>query len=642
MIGALATLFAGCSAPPIVQPVIDARQSDGPALRVEFWHHLSGQPLASHGDAVHALLLFLDGQDPSSGYDQSLATLKARGILPGSFEGRAQTPIDRGTLAVALARALKLKGGLTFSIAGMSPRYAIRELEFRQLYPPSSPNQYFTGAELLGIFGAAEDYRRADPATYPQAVLAAAEPTEPTPALASDEMQSTGADALTLETWSEPRYLDDTPPDPRTTVGYGEAVVTLVRGGAQIRTAPGQPWRAPRVGDILKEGAQLRTDLYGEVQAFALPNQFVYADRLSTLTFQRVQANLQQKKVELTVEMATGRGALVVNHAGEGDPPPAPRARVAATTRAATAPTSSRYPYEDVQIDTVTTIVSPRARLAVGGTRVTLRDERPFPPLAVSLTGRAEFRNLKRQAVAFGARGRQTRVGGEHASAAEYAYERSYTDPRLPGARTEAESELLATLISRGSVVTLDPITGQRIVRGGTPPSDGQLVSSLPGRLDFSVRWNSDTNIDLVVGSPATAQNPGGELLYPAPGLDAVTSGGRTAFDHRGGPKGGIEVAFWTKSYPDGIYAVAAYNLGPRTTQVNFQAFVNKELISPFVGDETRTVAAQNSAIVLYQLDPPSPFATAAAVSRSIPARLRLAPDFRPPQGVGPVAPRTR
>ena len=43
---------------------------------------------------------------------------------------------------------------------GPSPRYATRELRYIGLFPQSSPQQTFSGPELLGIIGRAEDYQR--------------------------------------------------------------------------------------------------------------------------------------------------------------------------------------------------------------------------------------------------------------------------------------------------------------------------------------------------------------------------------------------------------------------------------------------------------------------------------------------------
>jgi hypothetical protein len=45
---------------------------------------------------------------------------------------------------------------------GPTPRYATRELVYLDLYPPSGPNQTFSGTEFLGIMGKIEDYQRAE------------------------------------------------------------------------------------------------------------------------------------------------------------------------------------------------------------------------------------------------------------------------------------------------------------------------------------------------------------------------------------------------------------------------------------------------------------------------------------------------
>jgi hypothetical protein len=42
---------------------------------------------------------------------------------------------------------------------------------FVGLYPPSSPNQTFSGSEFVGIIGRIEDYQRGNPADVPAAVL---------------------------------------------------------------------------------------------------------------------------------------------------------------------------------------------------------------------------------------------------------------------------------------------------------------------------------------------------------------------------------------------------------------------------------------------------------------------------------------
>ena len=42
---------------------------------------------------------------------------------------------------------------------------------FLNVYPPSTPNQSFSGNEFVGIIGRVEDYQRGNPADVPAAVL---------------------------------------------------------------------------------------------------------------------------------------------------------------------------------------------------------------------------------------------------------------------------------------------------------------------------------------------------------------------------------------------------------------------------------------------------------------------------------------
>jgi hypothetical protein len=87
--------------------------------------------------------------------------LKEKRLVGSGFSGGAAEPVRRGTLAVALSQALSIKGGLSMRLFGPHDRYAVREMEYAGLYPPSSPQQTFSGPEFLGIIGRAEDYQRA-------------------------------------------------------------------------------------------------------------------------------------------------------------------------------------------------------------------------------------------------------------------------------------------------------------------------------------------------------------------------------------------------------------------------------------------------------------------------------------------------
>jgi hypothetical protein len=155
----LLALLGGCAIPHVQKPLTVEYGGMDDDSRGEFWYQLAEHPVACNDEAFHALLLHFFKKDPGN-YAARVTELKHRKMLPGGFDRPADEAIQRGTLAVALARVLKIKGGLMLSVLGPTPRYATRELQYIGIYPPSSPEQVFSGTELVGIMGRVEDYQR--------------------------------------------------------------------------------------------------------------------------------------------------------------------------------------------------------------------------------------------------------------------------------------------------------------------------------------------------------------------------------------------------------------------------------------------------------------------------------------------------
>jgi hypothetical protein len=153
-------LLGGCQAARVDRPLTAELGQSDEDTQLEFWHTLAQQAVTCNDDAFHGLLLFLDGADPAADYAGRVAALKERKLIPANFDQPAEQAVERGTIAVALSRALKIRGGVVMAVTGPSPRYATKELVFLGIYPPSSPNQTFSGTEYLGIIGKAEDYQR--------------------------------------------------------------------------------------------------------------------------------------------------------------------------------------------------------------------------------------------------------------------------------------------------------------------------------------------------------------------------------------------------------------------------------------------------------------------------------------------------
>jgi len=163
----LVCLLAGCQAAHVSEPLTQSIKGDDADGQLEFWHQLETKSMTCNDDAFHGLLLYLDQTDPNADYAARVSALKARHILPANFKGAADEAVNRGTLAVAISNALKIKGGIMLHLSPDCGRYATRELVYMELYPPSTPNQTFSGAEYLGIIGRIEDYQRGDKTDIP-------------------------------------------------------------------------------------------------------------------------------------------------------------------------------------------------------------------------------------------------------------------------------------------------------------------------------------------------------------------------------------------------------------------------------------------------------------------------------------------
>jgi hypothetical protein len=491
-------------------------------------------------------------------------------------------------------------------LAGTSARYAARELAYKGVFPDAGTNQLFTGGEFVGVIGKAEDFRAGDPTNLPASEVPAAAAAAASSSKFDDEVKP-----ILAMIAPEPAELSLRPAtSPSTQPTAMKAVITAVQGLASVRASEDAGWQPAKVGMELSENAEFRTGPRGTIQFRIPPDQTVSVDRVTTLKI----LQLIEKGGKVTTDLGIKYGR-------------------------------TRYDLEGGGLEHQSTLRSPNATLAVRGTKVSLFDQPPFAPQAVSLTGRAEFASQRRggrggSAIAFGNRGQgKTTVTESSATAADVALASTVVDPNLFGARTSNEQALLTTVISRGATVTLDRDSGIRIVRGGIPPTDAQLVPALPGALNFVLRWDGNANLDFGVSTPGTDKNPGGEFVYPAAGLNIAPSGGKTAFDHQGGANGGIEVVYFNK-FPDGLFALGGADLtaGSSVTATH-EAFLNGKKIDLFDGQSVtkqvvQTVTPTNPALALVAVNTPLPFA---ATPQSLAANKPPAAAKKPAAIAGPL-----
>jgi len=324
--------------------------------------------------------------------------------------------------------------------------------------------------------------------------------------------------------------------------------INAVQGLVQVRNAEDQPWRKAVAGEVVLEDAEFRTGPKSAVQLTIPPDQTITLDRLGTVKL--LQAIKQNGKVYTNVGMKYGR---------------------------------TRYDIEAAGVEHESSITSPSSTLAIRGTRVSLYDQRPFNPQAVSLTGRASFRDGKKQ-LAFGNKGQgKTVVNTTADNAASVAMDDAVIDPTVSMARSESEQELVDVLLSRGSTVFFDRVAGIDVVRGGVPPTDAELIPALPGQLNFVLRWSTDADLNFSIGAPG-GLNGAGEVLYPVAGLNQTASGGRISFDHRGGPNGGIEIGYWAGNEPQGLYGLGVILASGETTTATVDVFRGGQKIDIYDG----------------------------------------------------------
>jgi hypothetical protein len=317
-----------------------------------------------------------------------------------------------------------------------------------------------------------------------------------------------------------------------------QATIVGVKGNVRVRESEEAAWKPAAVGMVLGEAAEFHTGPRSAVQFTIPPDQTITVDSLGLVKL--VQAVRDRGKVITNVGMKYGR---------------------------------TRYTIEAAGVEHEAKISSPSSTLAVRGTDFMEEDRRPFPFRAASFTGRVEVQDAKKR-VFIGGRGTgRAAVDANSRSAADYAAQQTVVDPGQRLARTDAEAPLISALLSHGATIEFDMEKGIRVVRGGRPLTDRELIPVLPGTLDFVLRWNQDADLNLGVISPRPEGSTANATILPVSGLN-IANGGQTAFDHRGGPRGGQEVVFFNTP-PDGLYAIGIQNVSGSKAVARVDVFSN-------------------------------------------------------------------
>jgi hypothetical protein len=548
-------ILSGCQQAHVAQPLTRTLADNDPHVRSEFWYQLADCPVTSNDDAFHGLLIYLDGTDRNVDYAGRVADLRSRKMLPANFDAAADEPVTRGTLAVALVKALNIQGGLTMRLFGPQPRYALRALEYRGVFERCSPNQSLSGGEFVGVMQKAEEFTSGNPADLPATKM----PVQPAegvaffvPDIEQENLNDAGIHPLV------PLYFDDTPTTSTATTNtptHLHVLVTGVQGDtAEVRKSNSDTWQRAKIGMVLSENAEFRTGAKSAIRFIIPPDQTFSLDSQGATTVE--QAVLDRKKMTTRVALAHGRV--------REDLVPIP-------------PGTTTQPVEVIRIEQAglehdTVIESPNTALALRGTKVSLFDQQSFTPEAVSLTGRAFYTNTRGVRVPFGGTS-LTHIRGAQTSAVQQADSRSSTPQSEYLGRTDFEIQELSIVSQRGGFVRGDVIVGD--LRESDFPR-------FPGSLDFVLTWSGGpqhqlNDLNLGVFSPLNtsatpdfvANPPFLVSLHPnspsarkerATNYPLTSKSGGRISQNSVGPDG-LEVAYWGKNYPIGDYRVIVFNL---------------------------------------------------------------------------------
>jgi len=356
-----------------------------------------------------------------------------------------------------------------------------------------------------------------------------------------------------------------------------DVVVLEVKGTVQASTDDGKTWTPAKPGMHLTEGASFRTGFHSSVTCGIAPDQGFTLESLGTVRVEEAIKKGKHFKTDLVMKYG-----------------------------------ATNYSIETGGAEHETTIRTPGSTLSVRGTVVRVTDRPGFAPTAESFTGRAIFKTPRGITSVGSKGGKYAHVSAEDSDAAQAALNQTFVDPAAALARTATDAQLIAQQVSLGGLVSFDNRANITDIKDSTPLTDAQLLQNLPGTLDFILRWSGNANLNLAVydqpvsaadtakgralaptlkGSPtglsdvnlgqiALAFNfQGGfqpkELLFPGYGLNISPTGGVIPYNNLGGPRGGMEIAYWPGAAPQGIFGVGMIHQSGPPVNYTINAFAN-------------------------------------------------------------------
>ncbi|MBM4112542.1 MAG: hypothetical protein FJ253_04075 [Phycisphaerae bacterium] len=142
----LAISLGACQRQMLESSAVDKYPSGDDEL--DYLSQVNDMTAVTNNDALHGLLLFADGADPFTTYEERVEGAKSRRWMPSGFDAPANESATVGWMAMAGCQICNIKGGVTMHLLGPTPRYCTKELVFMQVIPLRTENQSLTGAEF--------------------------------------------------------------------------------------------------------------------------------------------------------------------------------------------------------------------------------------------------------------------------------------------------------------------------------------------------------------------------------------------------------------------------------------------------------------------------------------------------------------
>jgi hypothetical protein len=342
--------------------------------------------------------------------------------------------------------------------------------------------------------------------------------------------------------------------------------IRFVKGDVRVRATATSPWQKAVVGMVIPQGGEIQTGLKSQIDVFMPPAQVLSLDRMTTVKLVELVRN--GDKIKSNIGMQYGRTQLNIEKSGM---------------------------VHDAKIST------PSTTLALRGTNVSVYDQAPFAPKAISYTGRADAQFRGRSFdIPFGTN-RFTVVTDGNTNPAQESQFETGVNLRPDEGTTTTEQQMVSRYPQFngtgggiiGGVTAVNKSTstpfGRTIDTSGEGGAGG-LTFPLPnptvvdGTLTMSLLSPVGSNVKFTVISPFN------EFLSQQFGKGKLGA----TFTQTTSTEGNMQQVKWTTKYPEGNYILRASGSGVSTGGVPVRFNVQQDGASPVQFNKTLTPARPN------------------------------------------------